>query len=98
MSGLCAVCGLPKELCVCKKIMAEQEEITIREFKKKFKMVTDISGIDPKEVESMAKDLKKELACGGTAKDNIIELQGRHTRKARAFLIKRGFSPKNIKS
>jgi translation initiation factor 1 len=98
MSGLCAVCGLPKELCVCKKIMAEQEEITIRENKKRFKMVTDISGIDSKEVESIMKDLKKELACGGTVKDNVIELQGRHTRKARAFLIKRGFSPANIKN
>jgi len=98
MSGLCSVCGLPLELCVCKKIMAEQQEIMVRETKKKFKMVTEVTGLDTKDSEVMLRELKKELACGGTVKDNIIELQGKHTKKVRSFLVKKGFSAKNIKN
>jgi len=98
MSSLCSVCGLPTELCVCKKIMAEQQEIIVREMRKKFKKVTNVRGLDSKDAEGLLKDLKKELACGGTVKDNLIELQGSHARKVRAFLIKKGFSSSNIKS
>lgn len=98
MGGLCPVCGLPTELCVCKKILAEQQEIIVREVNKKFKKVTEVRGLDPKDAETFLKQLKKELACGGTIKDGVIELQGRHTKKVRSFLINKGFAPENIKS
>lgn len=78
--------------------MAEQQEIMVRETKKKFKMVTEVTGLDAKDSEAMLRELKKELACGGTVKDNIIELQGKHTKKVRSFLVKKGFSAKNIKN
>jgi len=40
--------------------------------------------------------LKEELACGGTVKNNIIELQGDHAKKVREKLIKMGFNENNI--
>ena len=43
-------------------------------------MYTIIEGIDEKEInlKDLAKKLKAHLACGGTAKDGKIELQGEH--------------------
>ena len=39
----------------------------------------------------IAKELKSELACGGTVKDSMIELQGDHIKKVKEKLIKMGF-------
>jgi len=45
----------------------------------------------------MLSDLKKGLACGGTYKNGMIELQGNHLRKIENLLIKLGFSKNMIK-
>lgn len=56
------------------------------------KMVTQISGFENEvDIKNITKSLKNELACGGTYKDNIIELQGEHKKKAKELLIKLGF-------
>jgi translation initiation factor 1 len=55
-----------------------------------------ISGIDKESIKDIAKKLKTELACGGTVKDNVIELQGDHTRKTKEKLIEYGFKEENI--
>ncbi len=39
----------------------------------------------------LGKELKKRLACGGTVKNGVIELQGDHREKAKEILIKMGY-------
>lgn len=81
------------QACVCEEITKTEQRIHIRTEKKKFgKTATVISGFQDVDLKSIAKDLKHELACGGTVKNNEIELQGDHTRNAKNTLIKLGFS------
>jgi translation initiation factor 1 len=42
------------------------------------------------------KELKTKLACGGTLKNNSIELQGNHKDKVKQLLIKMGFPENQI--
>ena len=96
---VCPKCGLPADLCVCESIAKETQKITISIERKKFgKKYTIIQGIDEKEIDlsQLASKLKAKLACGGTAKDNRIELQGAHKEKVKAFLISLGFAPETI--
>ncbi|HIH31488.1 TPA: translation initiation factor [Candidatus Woesearchaeota archaeon] len=99
MTDICNVCGLPKELCVCEQIARESQTITVKIVKKKFgKQYTVIEGIDTNEIDikDVAKKLKNRLACGGTAKDGYIELQGNHLNKVQQGLIDLGFAPDTI--
>jgi translation initiation factor 1 len=99
MSDVCETCGLPEELCVCESIAKESQKIEIGRIEKKFnKSYTIITGVDPKEVDikELAKTLKSRLACGGTVKDNVVELQGNHLREAKVILIGAGFAPEMI--
>jgi translation initiation factor 1 len=94
MSAICTTCGLPKELCVCEQIARESQKITVLLDKKKFgKTYTVISGINEHEVDvkDLAKKLKNKFACGGTAKNGVVELQGDHRRNAKDELVKLGF-------
>ena len=94
MSTICTTCGLPKELCVCEAIARESQKITVILDKKKFgKQYTVISGINEHEVDlkDLAKKLKNKFACGGTAKEGKIDLQGDHRKNAKEELIKLGF-------
>tara|TARA_Y100000310_G_scaffold335986_1_gene419401 strand:+ start:1232 stop:1525 length:294 start_codon:yes stop_codon:yes gene_type:complete len=94
---ICPKCGLPLQACVCEEIAKEEQRIKIRTEKKRFgKIVTMISGIQGMDLKSLAKNLKQELACGGTMKDNIIELQGDHTKKAKEALVRLGFAEESI--
>ena len=47
-------------------------------------------------LKEIAKELKKKLACGGTVKDNEIELQGDHAAKIKERLVELGFNAENI--
>lgn len=99
MSEVCAKCGLPVELCVCETIAKEAQKIHIYTQKKQYgKLMTIISGINTKDINAkeLAKKLKSELACGGTIKDETIELQGDHRKKVKEILIKSGFSESQI--
>ena len=61
------------------------------------KIVTVVTGFESGiDVKKIAKELKNELACGGTYKDNIIELQGDHTKKVKLLLVKMGFAEDSI--
>ena len=91
--NICPKCGLPLQACVCEEITKTEQRIHVRTEKKKFgKMVTVISGFQDVDLKSIAKDLKHELACGGTVRENAVELQGDHTRNAKTALVKLGFS------
>ena len=99
MSEICPKCGLVKELCVCETIAKESQLIKIFLERKKFrKFSTIIEGIDQKEIDikDLAKKLKEQFACGGTAKEGKIELQGDHKNKVKDILVKMGFSPDTI--
>jgi len=99
MSDICPTCGLPKDLCVCESIAKESQKIEVTTTKKKFgKVYTVILGIDEKEIDikSLVKKLKSKFACGGTAKDGKVELQGNHKNKVKETLIESGFAPESI--
>lgn len=96
---MCQTCGLPKELCVCETIAKEQQKITIKTDKRRYgKLTTVIQGIDSKEIDikDLGKKLKNKLACGGTVKENRIELQGNHKRKLKQILVEMGFPADTI--
>lgn len=96
---ICPKCGLPKEACVCEVIAKTAQKIKITPVKKRYgKIVTVISGIDPKgiDLKNLAKQLKEQFACGGTIKNNDIELQGGHVKKVKEKLISLGFSQESI--
>ena len=95
MSDICSTCGLPKELCVCETIARETQNVTIKIVKRRFgKLATVVEGLDPKNIniKELAKQLKSKLACGGTAKNGMIELQGKHVEKVKEQLIALGYS------
>jgi len=94
---ICPKCGLPLQACVCEEIAKTEQRIQIRTEKKRFgKLVTIISGIQGMDLKTIAKGLKHELACGGTVKDNEVELQGNHKKNVKRALIKLGFPEESM--
>lgn len=94
MAGICPVCGLPEELCMCEEIAREQQQIKIYSMKRRYgKIVTIIEGIDSADIDldDLARKLKTRCAAGGTVKDGKIELQGEHKRKVEQVLGEMGF-------
>ena len=101
MSNICQKCGLTKDLCVCEIIARETQIVQVKTIKRKFgKLITLVEGIDDKSVDlkALAKKLKEKLACGGTVKDKVIELQGGHIANVKKELINLGFDEKSIKT
>ena len=99
MADICPICGLPKDLCVCGEIGKEQQRIRIRlETRKWRKKSTIIDGLNNKDTDiaSLAQKLKNSCACGGTAKNGGIMLQGDHREKVRQYLISIGYPKENI--
>jgi len=95
---ICPKCGLPTQACVCEQIVKSSQKIQVTTDKKRYgKIVTVVSGFDGSvDVKQIAKSLKNELACGGTHKDGIIELQGNHTKRIKELLVKLGFDEESI--
>ena len=98
MNEIDKVTGLPKELFDIDNISKEAHKIKIRVERRRLrKMVTSIKGIEnKKEMKQISKDLKRKLACGGTVKDDEIELQGEHREKAKEFLLQHGYKEEQI--
>lgn len=95
---ICPKCGLPKQACVCEEIAKSEQKVRIETVKRAFGKITTLvtgigEGVNTKEI---AKELKSELACGGTVKNNVIELQGDHRRRVKPVLVKLGFSESSI--
>ena len=90
--------GLPIQAIEWEDLAKSSQKIKITTDKKRYgKIVTIVSGFDKGiDVKKTAKALKNELACGGTYKDNIIELQGDHTKKIKPALVKLGFEEDSI--
>ena len=99
MAVICNICGLPDDLCACGDLDKDSSQIIIRLETRRFKKKgTMIEGLDPKinNLESVAKELKGKYACGGTAKDGYIFLQGDHRDTIKEALVKLGFSEEKI--
>jgi translation initiation factor 1 len=99
MAVICKKCGLPDDLCACGELDKEETRIVVRLETRRFsKTTTMIEGLDPKinDIHAMTKELKSRLACGGTAKDGFILLQGDHRDPVRKFLVIKGFNPSSI--
>jgi translation initiation factor 1 len=90
--------GLPVQAIEWEDLAKSSQKIRITTDKKRYgKIVTLVSGFDKGiDVKKIAKTLKNELACGGTFKDNMVELQGDHTRKIKQILVKLGFDENSI--
>ena len=95
---ICPNCGLPQEACVCEQIVKSSQKIKITTAMKRYgKIATVVTGFDKGvNVKQTAKALKNELACGGTYKNRVIELQGNHTKKIKELLTKLGFDEESI--
>lgn len=94
----CPKCGLSKEFCTCETMAREEQKIKIYLVKRRYnKFTTIIDGME-KDVDrkKILKELKTKLACGGTLKNNSIELQGNHKDKIKSILIKLGFADEQI--
>lgn len=95
---ICNICGLPQDLCVCEKINTERRQVYVVERHVKGPMfVTTVNGVEnEKEIGTLAKELKKTFACGGTIKEKTIILQGKHKKKVVQFLLSKGYSNDQI--
>ncbi len=99
MAEVCSICGLPKDLCVCGTISMEQQRVKVRRETRKWgKPVTIVEGMDVKSVNlsDLSSKLKAVCACGGTAKDNLVMLQGDHRDKVKRALMDYGFPEASI--
>jgi translation initiation factor 1 len=99
MAEICSICGLPKDICVCSEISKEQQKIVVRKETRKYRRaMTIINGMEEKDVNlsRLAQEMKSFCACGGTAKDGRILLQGDQRDKVHIFLIKNGYPEENL--
>jgi len=92
------VSGLPIEADALKEIAKEKQKINILTVSRRYgKIITIISGFDAGlDINETAKVLKEKLACGGTVKNGVIELQGNHVKNAKKILVSMGFSEDSI--
>lgn len=90
--------GLPNETGLFEEIAKGEQKITVSAEKRRYgKYITLVSGFDKDfDVKGTAKMLKEKLACGGTIKNGIVELQGNHLKSVRAILVKMGFPEESI--
>ena len=86
------------DLCVC-EILDKQGVTKIKVYttNKKFKkLVTIVEGIDKSQIDQTTKELKYKLACGGSAKDGVIILQGDHKKRVSGVLKQLGYMQESI--
>ena len=79
-------------------IMQERQIIVRLETRRFKKKGTMIEGLDPKlnDLERVARELKNKYACGGTAKEGYVFLQGDHRDTIKDSLVGLGFAESSI--
>lgn len=93
---LCPVCGAPKHAGKCAEQSSAKGDGKVkiqRQTKgRNGKAVTCISGLalPDSELKLLAAQLKKKCGCGGTVKDETIEIQGDYREKIRDELLALG--------
>lgn len=99
MSEICPICSLPKEICRCQELAKTEQRIRVQVERRKWgREVTLVEGIDSREISlsELVTKLKTRCACGGSAKDGIIVLQGDHRYHIKQILEELGFPGTNI--
>ena len=100
---ICGECGEPQASCVCRQqrqaaVPAGDGVVRVMlETKgRKGKGMTLVSGLPlaEKELNAVAKELKKRCGSGGTVKNGIIEIQGDHRDTLLAELTRQGYRVK----
>jgi translation initiation factor 1 len=90
------ITGLPEELGIEEALEKEEAKIRVYIETRRFgKPTTIIEGIT-KDFKPILKELRRKLACGGTFKDNHIELQGDHRKRIKEVLVSLGFKEEQI--
>lgn len=90
--------ALPSNTDVFEEIAKSEQQIKVSIQTRRYgKKITLVAGFDKSvDVKEIGKRLKEGLACGGTVKDHIIELQGNHKKKVKSLLVKLGFLEETI--
>jgi translation initiation factor 1 len=90
--------GLPNEADVFEEIAKSEQAIRVATITRRYgKKITLVEGFDKNvDVKSIAKSLKETLACGGTVKNGVVELQGDHKKKVKPVLVRLGFAENTI--
>lgn len=90
--------GLPSNAGAFEEIAKSEQKIIVSTVARRYgKIITLVSGFDSNfDIKGTAKHLKEKLACGGTVKDGVIELQGNHKKQVKQILINLGFSQDSI--
>ncbi len=99
MSEICPICSLPKDICRCQELAKTEQRIKVNVERRKWgREVTLIEGINSREISlsELVTKLKMRCACGGSAKDGIIVLQGDHRHNIKNVLGDLGFPSDNI--
>ncbi len=99
MTDICPICSLPKDICRCQELAKTEQRIKVRVERRKWgREVTLVEGIDSKDISlsELVTKLKMRCACGGSAKDGIIVLQGDHRHHIQRILEDLGFPGGNI--
>ena len=98
MKDISDISHLSKDIFDLSSISKESQQIKITTIRKKFKkFATLIAGFsNADERKDVEKYLKKKLACGGTIKDDVIEIQGNQKEKVKKLLIDKGYQEELI--
>lgn len=99
MSEICPICSLPKDICRCQELAKTEQRIKVSIERRKWgREVTLVEGINSRDISlsKLVSKLKGKLACGGSAKDGVIVLQGDHRYNIKAVLEDLGFPADNI--
>ncbi|MDO8508427.1 MAG: stress response translation initiation inhibitor YciH [Nanoarchaeota archaeon] len=90
--------GLPADTDVFEEIAKSEQHIKVMTEKRRYgKSITLVAGFSKGlDIKGIAKSLKEKLACGGTVKSDVIELQGNHQKQVKPILVKLGFPQESI--
>jgi translation initiation factor 1 len=58
------------------------------------KTMTVVRGLPPRQLDAVAKDLRRFCGAGGSAKEGAVEIQGDHREKVAARLSEQGYTVK----
>ena len=91
--------GLPIEQKVFEELAKGQQQINVSTTPRRYgKLITLVTGFDKNiNLKDVAKTLKEKLACGGTVKNDAIELQGNHLKQVKPILIEMGFPEDSVR-
>lgn len=98
MSDINPNSGIEDELDISDSLARAEQKIKVttdsRSYNKKMTVVEGLG--EDIDLNELASSLKSKLACGGTAKEGHIELQGNHKRRIKDVLAEEGFDKDNI--